>query len=100
VSVGAELFILLLIASTTYAAGRVHAKVGYRFGYRFGYRQGYFDGDRASWNRRRRDAQTAISAVLSGKQGRDTFSLVPHGTTYTSTSATGRHALDRRGSAG
>jgi hypothetical protein len=96
VSVGAELFILLLIASTTYAAGRVHAKVGYRFGYRFGYRQGYFDGDLASWNRRRREAQTAITAVLSGKQGRpqnETFSLVQQGTTYTSTAATGRHAL-------
>jgi len=96
VSVGAELFILLLIASSTYAVGRVHAKVGYRFGYRFGYRQGYFDGDRASWNRRRRDAQTAISAVLSRKQTRphaETFSLVPPGTTYTSTAATGRHAL-------
>jgi len=98
---GATLFFLLLIASSTYAAGRVHAKIGYRFGYRFGYRQGYFDGDRACWNRRRREAQAAISTVLSGKHGRaraDTFSLV-QGTTYTSGAATGRHALDRGSSA-
>jgi hypothetical protein len=90
------LFLSLMIGSCMYAAGRVHAKVGYRFGYRFGYRQGYFDGDRASWNRRRRDAQAAISTVLSGKQGRtrsETFTLVQQGTTYTSTSAMGRHAL-------
>jgi hypothetical protein len=40
-----------------YLAGRLHARVGYRFGYRYGYRQGYFDGDRACWNRRRREAQ-------------------------------------------
>ncbi|HKS99661.1 MAG TPA: hypothetical protein VJT31_09055 [Rugosimonospora sp.] len=98
---GTALFIVLLIASSTYAAGRLHGKVGYRFGYRFGYRQGYFDGDRAGWNRRRRDAQAAISTVLSGKHGRaraDTFSLI-QGTTYTSSTATGRHALDRRGTA-
>ncbi len=96
-SFGVELFILLLIGSCTYAVGRVHAKVGYRFGYRFGYRQGYFDGDRASWNRRRRDAQVAISSVLHGKQARntrtETFSLVRQGTTYSSTSANGRHSV-------
>ncbi len=57
-------FLSLLLGSAAYAAGRVHAGVGYRFGYRFGYRQGYFDGDRASWNRRRREEQLAISAAL------------------------------------
>ena len=34
-------------------------------GYRYGYRQGYFDGDRASWNRRRRDLQAAVASVLT-----------------------------------
>jgi hypothetical protein len=97
VSPGTAVFLSLLIGSCMYAAGRLHAKVGYRFGYRFGYRQGYFDGDRASWNRRRRDAQAAISSVLSGKQSRnarmETFSLVQQGTMYTSTTANGRHAV-------
>src|SRR5215467_9809590 len=83
-SPGVALFLIVLLGSSTYAAGRLHARVGYRFGYRFGYRQGYFDGDRACWNRRRREAQAAISAALSGKQGRaartETFSLVPGGT--------------------
>lgn len=101
-SLGTALFLALLIGSCMYAAGRLHAKIGYRFGYRFGYRQGYFDGDRASWNRRRRDAQAAVSSVLAGKQGRarnQTFSLVqgtPPGTTYTSASANGRHAVTDR----
>lgn len=103
-SLGTALFLALLIGSCTYAAGRLHAKVGYRFGYRFGYRQGYFDGDRASWNRRRRDAQAAVSSVLAGKQGKarnQTFALVQgaplaQGTTYTSASANGRHAVTDR----
>ncbi len=96
-SPGTAVFLSLLIGSCMYAIGRIHAKVGYRFGYRFGYRQGYFDGDRASWNRRRRDVQSAISSVLSSKPSRnartETFSLVQQGTTYTSTTANGRHAL-------
>ena len=49
------LALILLLASCGYAAGRLHGQFGYRSGYRFGYRQGYFDGDRASWTRRRRD---------------------------------------------
>jgi hypothetical protein len=97
VSPGTAVFLSLLVGSCMYAVGRVHAKLGYRFGYRFGYRQGYFDGDRASWNRRRRDAQAAISSVLSNKQSRnvrtETFSLTHQGTTYASHTANGRHAL-------
>jgi len=50
-------FLTVLLGSSMYLAGRLHARVGYRFGYRYGYRQGYFDGDRACWNRRRREAQ-------------------------------------------
>jgi hypothetical protein len=60
------LFLVLLLGSSTYAAGRLHARVGYRFGYRFGYRQGYFDGDRACWNRRRREVQAAIGDGSAG----------------------------------
>src|SRR3954466_4751592 len=50
-------FLTVLLGSSMYLAGRLHARVGYRFGYRYGYRQGYFDGDRACWNRRRRESQ-------------------------------------------
>ncbi len=51
-------FLTVLLGSSMYLAGRLHARVGYRFGYRYGYRQGYFDGDRACWNRIRRDTHT------------------------------------------
>ncbi|MFB9235217.1 hypothetical protein ACFFWC_06645 [Plantactinospora siamensis] len=73
------IFLVLLLASSSYAAGRLHGQLSYRVGYRFGYRQGYFDGDRGAWNRRRRDAQAAIASVLAappaGPRRR-------HGTTY------------------
>ena len=59
-------FLVLLLGSSSYAAGRLHGQLSYRVGYRFGYRQGYFDGDRGAWNRRRRDAQAAIASVLGG----------------------------------
>src|SRR5215475_11608361 len=83
--------LVLLLGSSAYLAGRLHGRIGYRFGYRFGYRQGYFDGDRACWNRRRREAQAAISAALTNKGRTDTFSIIRQGTTYASTSS-GRHA--------
>jgi hypothetical protein len=60
------IFLTVLLGSSMYAAGRLHARVGYRFGYRFGYRQGYFDGDRACWNRLRREAQGAIGREPEG----------------------------------
>jgi len=59
------IFLILLLGSSSYAAGRLHGQLSYRFGYRFGYRQGYFDGDRAAWNRRRREAQETIASVLA-----------------------------------
>ena len=52
--------LVLLLATSGYAAGRMHGQFGYRLGYRFGYRQGYFDGDRASWSRRRREMQAVV----------------------------------------
>ena len=82
--------LVLLLGSSAYLAGRLHGRIGYRFGYRFGYRQGYFDGDRACWNRRRREAQAAISTALSGGHSRvvntmtETFTLVQSGAKYTS----------------
>ncbi len=51
-------FLTVLLGSSMYLAGRLHARVGYRFGYRYGYRQGYYDGDRACWNRVRRGVHT------------------------------------------
>lgn len=85
------LFLVLLLGSSAYAAGRLHGQLSYRVGYRFGYRQGYFDGDRAAWNRRRREAQAAIASVLSVPPTTATESrtAVSPGTTYTGASFAG-----------
>ncbi|ASW56684.1 hypothetical protein [Plantactinospora sp. KBS50] len=72
------IFLVLLLASSSYAVGRLHGQLSYRIGYRFGYRQGYFDGDRGAWNRRRREAQAAIASVLTAPPHRP----VRRGTTY------------------
>ena len=82
------LVLIVLLAGSGYAAGRLHGQLGYRMGYRFGYRQGYFDGDRSSWNRRRRELQAAVASVLTTPAERraDAYPLErPTGTTYTST---------------
>ncbi|MEV0156218.1 hypothetical protein AB0H57_21160 [Micromonospora sp. NPDC050686] len=90
--------LVLVLASTSYAAGRLHGQLSYRIGYRFGYRQGYFDGDRGAWNRRRRDAQAAIASALSASAARSGGAGKRQGTTYTGSSftapaaaVTGRH---------
>lgn len=70
------IFLVLLLGSSSYAAGRLHGQLSYRVGYRFGYRQGYFDGDRGAWNRRRREAQAALASVLAAPPAMRT------GTTY------------------
>jgi hypothetical protein len=83
----AAMVLIVLLALSGYAAGRLHGQVGYRLGYRFGYRQGYFDGDRASWNRRRREMQAALASVLStpAPQRPEAFPTRHSvGTTYTS----------------
>lgn len=85
--------LILLLATSGYAAGRLHGQFGYRMGYRYGYRQGYFDGDRASWTRRRRDLQAAVASVLKAPadvRGESYPGLAAYpdhtvGTTYTST---------------
>src|SRR5262245_18878557 len=82
-----NLLLILALEMGGYAAGRLHGQFGYRHGYRYGYRQGYFDGDRASWNRRRRELQAAVASVLSTPADRrsEPFpSSRPAGTTYTS----------------
>ncbi|MFY1695795.1 hypothetical protein [Solwaraspora sp. WMMA2101] len=58
-------FLVLLLASSSYAAGRLHGQLSYRIGYRFGYRQGYFDGDRGAWSRRQ--TRTAITSMPSAE---------------------------------
>lgn len=86
------LALILILATAGYAAGRFHGQFGYRVGFRYGYRQGYFDGDRASWNRRRRDLQAAVASVLkSGPDGLadEAFADTPVGTTYQSSAHTG-----------
>lgn len=72
--------LIVVLATAGYAAGRMHGQFSYRWGFRYGYRQGYFDGDRASWNRRRRDLQAAVASVLttlteSGQRQFDTGSV-------------------------
>lgn len=99
-------FLVLLLISSSYAAGRLHGQLSYRIGYRIGYRQGYFDGDRGAWTRRRRDAQAAIASAL-GTPATTTGTGVPaasgvasSGTTYTAASFagspvnSGRHSTD------
>jgi hypothetical protein len=81
------LFFVLLLGSSSYAAGRLHGQLSYRIGYRFGYRQGYLDGDRGAWNRRRREAQAA-KASADGKPQAGPV-VVRQGTTYTSASFVG-----------
>ncbi len=82
------LILILLLATSGYAAGRMHGQLSYRLGYRYGYRQGYFDGDRASWNRRRRELQAAVASVLTTPPAMRPEAYPPTkpgGTTYTST---------------
>ncbi|MFC7548237.1 hypothetical protein [Plantactinospora sp. GCM10030261] len=74
------IFLVLLLGSSSYAAGRLHGQLSYRVGYRFGYRQGYFDGDRGAWNRRRREAQAALASVLINPPARQP--TMRTGTTY------------------
>src|SRR6188508_3676506 len=85
--------LVLLLASSGYAAGRMHGQYSYHVGYRFGYRHGYYDGDRASWNRRRRELQNAVASVLKEPVGGDLDDLGPPdrsgGTTYASSAAYG-----------
>ncbi|WP_341719035.1 hypothetical protein QQG74_04530 [Micromonospora sp. FIMYZ51] len=97
------IFLVLVLAATSYAAGRLHGQLSYRIGYRFGYRQGYFDGDRGAWNRRRREAQAAIASALAvsappATRVSATVVRAGAGTTYTGSSfaepaasVTGRH---------
>lgn len=98
-------FLVLLLISSSYAAGRLHGQLSYRVGYRVGYRQGYFDGDRGAWSRRRRDAPSAIASALgmpAGPAGGPvTAPAAGYGTTYTAASfvgtaaaAGGRHSTD------
>lgn len=83
--------LVLLLASSGYAAGRMHGQYSYHVGYRFGYRHGYYDGDRASWNRRRRELQNAVASVLKEPVATDLDDLGPPdrsgGTTYASSAA-------------
>jgi hypothetical protein len=86
------LVLVLVLATSGYAAGRLHGQFSYRRGYRFGYRQGYFDGDRASWNRRRRDLQAAVASVLSTPPEQRPIAFptaAAHGTTYASAATEG-----------
>jgi hypothetical protein len=101
------LVLIVVLALSGYAAGRLHGHIGYRLGYRFGYRHGYFDGDRASWSRRRRELQAALASVLSTPAAQRPAAypvLRPVGTTYTSpcqgiddTGASGGGAIRRQG---
>jgi hypothetical protein len=88
------IFLVLLLASSSYAAGRLHGQLSYRLGYRYGYRQGFLDGERGAWNRRRRDAQTALASAgtpraLPTPALASAGASTRQGTTYTGASFTG-----------
>jgi hypothetical protein len=90
VNVLVTLGLILVLATCGYTAGRLHGQLGYRVGYRFGYRQGYFDGDRASWHRRRRDLQATVASVLKAPTAARPHLFAaawPVGTTYTSSAS-------------
>jgi hypothetical protein len=81
------LLLVLLLATSGYAAGRLHAQFSYRLGFRFGYRQGYYDGDRSSWTRRRREMQAALASVLTtpaDELTKPSANSAPVGTMYAS----------------
>ncbi|WFE23844.1 hypothetical protein O7621_11555 [Solwaraspora sp. WMMD937] len=96
-------FLVLLLASASYAAGRLHGQLSYRIGYRFGYRQGYFDGDRGAWTRRRRETRAAIASVLP-EPARPVATgvdlAVRPGTTYTGAAVVGGPGLGGPGFGG
>jgi hypothetical protein len=97
------LVLIVLLALSGYAAGRLHGHIGYRLGYRFGYRHGYFDGDRASWSRRRRELQAALASVLSTPAAQRPVAypvLRPVGTTYTSPGTSPGQGIDDTGGSG
>ncbi|HEX7745141.1 MAG TPA: hypothetical protein VF462_07760 [Micromonosporaceae bacterium] len=95
------IFLVLLLGSSSYAAGRLHGQLSYRIGYRYGYRQGYFDGERGEWNRRRSNTSAAIAAATAAATPVSPAGAVARpGTTYTgasfagTTSRGGRHSTD------
>lgn len=104
------IFLVLLLGSSSYAAGRLHGQLSYRIGYRYGYRQGFLDGERGAWNRRRRDSQVALAsagtslgapaAALAGVGAGTKPGTTKQGTTYTgasfagTTSRGGRHSTE------
>ena len=100
------IFLVLLLGSSSYAAGRLHGG----FSYRSGYRQGYYDGDRGAWNRRRRETQTVAGTFRLQPRQRSASdvptTMIGSGTTYLSASFVGtttdggRHAVGVREIAG
>jgi hypothetical protein len=99
------IFLVLLLGSSSYAAGRLHGQLSYRLGYRYGYRQGFLDGERGAWNRRRRDSQLALASAgtpsaLPTPALAGAGATTRQGTTYTgatftgTTSRGGRHSTE------
>lgn len=98
------IFLVLLLGSSSYAAGRLHGQLSYRIGYRYGYRQGYFDGERGSWNRRRTSPPAALGSASAPVSPTTDIEAsnggIRRGTTYTGASfagtsnRAGRHSTD------
>jgi len=96
------IFLVLMLGSSSYAAGRLHGRVGYRTGYR----QGFFDGDRGVGLRRRQGARAVAATARAGPRQRSApdlpTTLIGSGTTYLSASFVGtttdggRHAAEVR----
>lgn len=91
------IFLVLLLGSSSYAAGRLHGQLSYRLGYRYGYRQGHFDGEREAWVRHRPPALAAIAAATPVSPA---GAVARQGTTYTGASFArrptrgGRHSTE------
>lgn len=57
--------LVLVLATSSYAAGRLHAQLGYRLGFRSGYRQGFGDGDRAARHYQRGEVVTRSAPMVA-----------------------------------
>jgi len=96
------IFLVMMLGSSSYAAGRMHGRVGYRTGYR----QGFFDGDRGVRYRRRREVPPVAATIRAEPRQRSApdvpTTVIGSGTTYLSASFVGtttdggRHAAAAR----
>ncbi len=87
------LALVLLLVGSGYAAGRVHAEIGYRLGFRSGYRQGHADGSRRRPSPGGRDSQSPpLELHVTGSGDHGASERRQYGAVVGSTVHTVRHA--------